>query len=377
MRGGLRQVGPGTWELRVSLPKDATGRYREVTRRIHGTKREAQMALAAFLVEQRGAQAVRRPTERPTTLPALIGEWLDHVAPNRSPTTIAEYRRLTRQRIAPALDNVKLDRLTARHLDTLYGQLQREGLSPGSIRQVHAICRRALAQGVRWEYLERNVADAATPPPVRAKRHNPPDPAGVAKLILSTAELDPDLACLFRVAAATGARRGEVLGLQWPDVEAARVHLRRNVVTIAGALTVKDDLKTWRSRTVSIDPGTAAVLAEHRARVEARAGLCGVELGPWVFTRQEDGSIPMHPDAVSRAFARARGRVGLPKWIRLHDLRHFMATELLAAGHDVVTVAARLGHGSAKTTLDVYAHVVKGGDEGAAGTMGRLLDGDP
>jgi integrase len=117
-------------------------------------------------------------------------------------------------------------------------------------------------------------------------------------------------------------------------------------------------------------------LAEHRRSTVAFVERCGGEFEPdaFVFSHQADGSAPWRPDYVSLAFTRLRERCGLDG-VRLHDLRHFNATSLLASGTDIRTVSGRLGHADASTTLDIYAHFVHEADEHAAGNIGAVLDG--
>ena len=105
-----------------------------------------------------------------------------------------------------------------------------------------------------------------------------------------------------------------------------------------------------------------------------RAAMCGCTAAPnaFVFSNAADGSEPWFPDSVSRSFKRLCEKEGVPD-VRLHDLRHFVATQLLSAGVDVRTVAGRLGHRNAATTLNVYAHFVEQTDRAAADIMGGVL----
>jgi len=116
-------------------------------------------------------------------------------------------------------------------------------------------------------------------------------------------------------------------------------------------------------------------MATHRARAVERARLCEHELDEraFVFSNEADGSKCWYPDSVSRSFARLCRKAGL-KGVRLHDLRHYVATRLLSAGVDVRTVAGRLGHRNAATTLNVYSHFLAESDREAANVLGRLFD---
>jgi integrase len=139
---------------------------------------------------------------------------------------------------------------------------------------------------------------------------------------------------------------------------------------------VEKDTKTHAVRRVALDASTVASLVAHHERSEHIATMCGVVLdgSAFVFSHEPDGSRPWRPDVVTHAFGRLRARAGLPG-VRLHDLRHFVATRLLASGVDVRTVAGRLGHRNAATTLNVYSHFLQEADREAADLIGRLVQG--
>ncbi len=138
---------------------------------------------------------------------------------------------------------------------------------------------------------------------------------------------------------------------------------------------VEKDTKTHSARRNSLDPTTLDALRVHAGLAEARARASGVTLDPraFVFSHDVDSSTPWRPDSTTRAFNRLRERAGL-KDIRLHDLRHYVATRLLSAGVDVRTVAGRLGHRNSATTLNVYSHFLAESDEDAATILGAMFD---
>ncbi len=373
MRGSLRERRPGVWELIVQLPRDvAGGRTRQLSRTVRGTKREAQRALAAAIADV-SAGKVASSNE---TLGELLARWLDHVAGNLSPTTAREYRRLATTLIVPALGTLTLRRVTTQRLDGFYATLVRErGLSPSSVRQVHAVLRGALGQAVRWSLIPINPAAMASPPKIKRREITPPAMADTRALLLAADQHDPELGALLRVLAATGARRGEVCGLRWSDVDfdGGTVAIRRSVAAV-GAGTVMKDTKTHAARRIALDGSTVTALSDQRRRMEARAAACALTFDPngFAFTATADGSAPLHPDIVTGSFRRLCGRVGMAG-VRLHDLRHLHATQLLAAGVPVRTVSGRLGHANASTTLNVYAHFLEVSDRVAADVIGGLL----
>jgi integrase len=316
------------------------------------------------------------------TVADLINQWFEMAKPELSPTTIRGYQRAINAYILPTLGKVHLARLNTAQIDRLYTQLRQSGgsggrpLAPATVRQVHAILRRALNQGVKWDWLSVNPAQHASPPRIRRPQHDPPAPEDVMRLIDEAAKDDPDLGCLLHVAATTGARRGELCGLRWRnvDLDAQTMTISRSVVEGGKGVAIEKDTKTHAARHIALDADTAAVLTAHRHRMAERSLACGAPLDDdaFVFSSSTDGSVSLQPNDVTKDFIRVRGRIGLDS-VRLHDLRHFAATRLLAAGVPVRTVSGRLGHANAATTLGVYAHFIEASDRDAAEALGAVL----
>jgi integrase len=349
------------------------------TRTFRGGKREAEDALSRFVQEVVGTGAGARDA----TVGHLIAQWFEFAKDDLSPSTVFGYEHYIRRYIDPALGDVPLDRLRAAQLDQLYAHMRRGGgregrpLSTATVRQVHALLRRALQQGVKWGWIESNPAVKATPPRVRNRRIEPPNPSDVVRLIEAASHWDPDLGVFLQLSATTGARRGELCGLHWDaiDLSEETMTIARSVVDGFEGSLVEKDTKTHSVRRVALDPTTIGALAAHRERCAARAAACGsaLEESAYVFSRAADGAAPWAPNAVTHKFIQIRNRVGLSS-VRLHDLRHFAATRLLGAGVPVRTVSGRLGHANAATTLGVYAHFLAESDREAAVLIGDLLD---
>ncbi len=378
MRGHLRKRG-NAWELRAYAGIDPlTNRQKYVTRTFRGGKREAEEALARFVTEVSGGGHAAHDT----TVGDLIHQWLDLAKGELSPATARGYEWIVKTYILPTLGKVPLARLQTAQLDRFYAKLREGGgqdgrpLSPATVRQVHAITRRALQQGVRWGWIATNPASLASPPRVRAQELEPPEPDDVVRLIHAAAAKDPDFGCYLHLAATTGARRGELCALRWRDLDldAGAVTISRSIVEGANGSLVEKDTKTHSSRRIALDPDTVDALTDHRKRVEEQSHACSVVRRDedYIFSREPDGRRPWAPNEVTKDFIRVRKAVGLAA-VRLHDLRHFAATRLLAAGVPVRTVSGRLGHSNAATTLGVYGHFVEESDREAAAKLGALL----
>ncbi len=167
--------------------------------------------------------------------------------------------------------------------------------------------------------------------------------------------------------------------LRWCDIDLAERTLRieRSVSATASAGVVIKSTKTGRSRLVSLTTQAALALSERRVDANRAAREAGRELGSaeLVFASDPSGQRPWRPEMVTQRWGRLRATIGL-RHVRLHDLRHFVATELLTAGIDLRTIAIRLGHARTSTTLDIYWGWVPARDRDAADHLGALLATD-
>ena len=245
MKGFIRRRGDA-WELRVYLGVDpVSGKQRYSSRTFRGGKRDAQSALAQMIVDaNRGAMA--RTT---ATLGQLLDEWLDQAQRDFSPKTVRETRGFIERTIKPELGHISLTRLRPMTLDRFYAKLvapgggrNGEGLSPSTVRRVHGIIRRALAQGVRWGWLGTNPAASASPPRVPPTTIQPPTPTELALLLRAAERSDARLAAFLMLSAATGARRSELIALRWSDIDldTCVVTITRGVVLGPSGLQEKD-----------------------------------------------------------------------------------------------------------------------------------------
>jgi len=336
------------------------------------TKKDAEQAQGELLAAL-GRGAYVEPSKR-TMGPFLREDWLPGLRSQVRPSTWAEHRSKVEVHLAPAIGHLPLQRLAPGHLNTLYADLLERGLSARTVLHVHATIRRALADATRWGLVPRNVALLASPPrPARTELQV--WTAADLRAFLAFVE-DDRLYGLWLLAASTGMRRGEVLGLQWPDVDfgRARVAVRRSLVTVGHQVVVSEPKTAKGRRSVALDPATVAGLKawrKHQTAERLAWGPAWTDSG-LVFTR-EDGR-PLHPREVTRAFSRHVLAAGVPI-IRLHDLRHTHATLALAAGVHPKVVQERLGHANIAITLDTYSHAVPALEEAAARTVAALVFG--
>ncbi len=361
------------WAFVVDVAPPGAER-KQVRRSGFKNKAEAQRALTEVLSTLDHGTFVAPDTM--TVADYLTGWCATLAAAGRRPSTVESYARNVRVHIAPAVGSVKLQALTPVHLDRLYADMA-ERLSPRMVRYVHTIIRKALSDAVKKGLVVRNVADAATPP--SAKSTKAPEMATWTPEQLRTfldGVADHRLFPLLRLAAMTGLRRGEVLGLRWSDVDldARRLVVRQQVTAVAGKVQV-GELKTAAGRrTITLDPGTVELLRDHRKRqLEERLLLGSGYVDQGLVFAGLDGAL-IHPDSLTKLFDRLVAASGLPR-LRLHDLRHTHATHLIARGVHSKRVSARLGHTSHSFTMDTYGHLMPDDEGDAAAAVAAMVDG--
>jgi integrase len=258
-------------------------------------------------------------------------------------------------------------------LDDLYADLSARGLSPRTVRICHTVIRQAFEQARRWGLIARSPAVDATPPRQVRKEVTPPTVEQVRALIEAAREEDAEFATYLWVLVATGCRRGEACALRWSDVDLDKgeVRIRRSIATVDGR-TYEKSTKTHQSRRLALDPATVDELRSHRRRVRERCLTLGVALAQDAYLFSDLEGRPWRPDVCTNRFGRLRACVGL-SGVRLHDLRHVVATVLGDGGVPIATISSRLGHRDTATTLNIYMHALPATDQFAAAYLGSLL----
>jgi integrase len=369
----IRRLPSGTWQARWPIAKDPlTGTVREITATAPN-KRAARLAEGELQ-----AKAQRwRSDER--TVDDLLDRWLQHLhvlvrAGSRSPTTLRGYEDKAR-RIRALIGHHQVTDVDGSTIDALYRRLLEDGVSPATVAHIHRVVHAAFGQAVKWQWVDRNPADAASPPRARAKRVEPPLAAQVLAILDEASRRSPDLYLALRLAAVTGARRGEVCALRWTDVDGAVVTIARSVAVVGGRV-VEKETKTGAVRKVVVDEETANLLVGQQARQEQVAARLRGKLradGFVIANLHGDvtGGRGWYPDSLTTGFARCAEAVGVKA--HLHLLRHFHASLLLESGLSFPQVAARLGHSSPQVTARVYAHVLDSPDAGAVAAVTKAL----
>lgn len=252
------------------------------------------------------------------------------------------------------------------------------GLSPRTVRYIHTILHRALKDAVAWDRLVRNPADLARPPRERdaksRKHFNTWTSSEVEEFLRRSAGNRYQPAWSFLVL--TGCRRGEALGLRWPDLDldAGTVSIHQAITTINHKIKIGSRTKTAKGRVVELDTRTNAVLRTLWATQAQERLLMGPGYQDNEFVFCHPDGRPYHPERFSREFDRMVERLGSRR-ITVHDLRHTWATLALKAAVPLKVVSERLGHSSISVTADIYSHVLPGMQTDAAEKVASLIFG--
>src|SRR5215204_1765752 len=381
------------WYPRLELPRGPDSSRRFEALGGYSTRAQAEAALADALA-RRSHGFVLDPAK--LTVNQYLDRWLTHVRTNRRARTVARYTALLRDHVRPSIGARPLKQLTPLEIQAIYDHLavagRRDhkpgGLAPQHILAVHRCLHRALAQAVTWRLVGHNVATHATPPPVPTTEAVALAPEQVA-LLLDAADQSPSpwLGTWTVLAAATGARNGELCGLEWADLDldASTIRFRQALTIIDPAVLPDADTgssgrrkelavgpvkSTASSAMLTLPPFAVQALRRHR-REQLRLRLAvgqpaTVELR-WVepgraphpveldlVFRTERGT-PVNPNHASRAFAHLAASAGLDA--HPHLLRHALASAMAANKEPASIIAAQLRHADGGALAQrVYIH---------------------
>jgi integrase len=399
MRGTVRRHGKG-WQILYRVDG------KQLNASGFATKGEAEAELVTRLAALETGMHVN--PNKITVNEYLNDVWLPAVKNTVKPTTLASYTMQVKQHLVPNIGKVRLQKLTAAHINAMYailsesGKIVREakkkdddsddgkplsdasetptpvpqGLSSNSVGRAHAALHRALNDAVRWGYVLRNVSDMADPPRIVKLREMAIWSPAQLRTFADTARGER-LYAMWLLFVTTGMRRGEVCGLRWVDVDidGARVSVRQIRVPLGNKVMVGEPKTATSRRTLPLDPATLAALKVWKKQQVAERlhwGEAWTDTG-WVFTKES--GLPYYPQSITTMFYKLTTKAKLPR-IRLHEVRHSWATAALQAGINPKIVSERLGHAGVAITLDVYSSVTASMSEDAAVRVAALILGE-
>ena len=348
-----------SWGFRIELgPNPLTGRRRRRTRWGFSSEKEAERAFHIELTELESGASIDPTTM--TIAEYLVGEWLPAHAQKIRLNTLASYRSAIEHHLVPHIGAIRLQNLGPRDINRLYEILAERGsqtggpLSPKTIRNAHAVLRRALEDATKWEMIRRNPASVASPPAATRRPQVPGPWRGHEVRTFLESVRGGEFEALWILAATTGMRRSELLGLRHSDINlaAARLSVLQTVVLVNGQPTIGQPKTKRSARRVHLTGRAVEALEEHMTLQSRGEPEPGSRL---VFARSE--GQPLRPGWVTVRFTKLSLMAGL-RHIRFHDLRHTWATLALEAGINVKVVSEQLGHANVSITLDTYSHVL-------------------
>ena len=361
--GSIYRRKDGKWCAVLTIGHDQNGKRKR--RYLYGrTKAEVLEKIHALRGDQRAGLVVEASRVR-------VGEfaqnWLENVARLRVRiTTLSTYETQVRLHIVPHLGGIRLNQLTPLHLQAWQATLERIRVSPRQRQSTHVLLKTILGRALKLGLIARNPMDAIEKPRVARKEIQMLTPDQIRSL-LATAK-GHRLEALAILAIATGARQGELFGLQWKDIDldAGTVTIQRTLIEARGKLEFGEP-KTARSRRRIDLPGYAVTaLRAHRGRQTATPHPTVL-----VFTDTE-GNPLRKSNFTRRVWHRWLKSAELPR-VKFHSLRHSHITALLADGGNLKAVAERVGHSRTSMTADVYAHAVEGMQQELAARLDRLF----
>ncbi|MBQ8642887.1 MAG: site-specific integrase [Clostridia bacterium] len=362
--GTVRQRKDGRWEGRVVVSYDEKG--------LPKTKTECVEKLEAL------KETIGNPTPSKCTLDMSFGDWMDfwyqnYLKISLRPSTQAGYENHIYKHIIPSLGRIPLNKLTQNDLQVFYANLKKNGrvnrteiygesLSDRSVRACHGCCRTALDKAVAEKLIRVNPAVGCKLPPKRGKEMQILTQDEMQRLLIQAKE--EGFYEMFLLDIATGMRRGELLALQWDDInfETGEVRINKQVQAVNGELIVSQPKTKSSNRTIILPPAMLRMLMEYRKTNQSR----------WLFPSPVKEDSPRDPTSCRKRLSMILEHAGC-KHVRFHDLRHLFSTQAIQYGMDVKTLAATIGHASVETTLNIYSHVTDEMQRNAAQKIDRAF----
>jgi len=353
--GTVYQRPDNLWVAQITLPD-----HKRITK--YG-KSQKEVREWLLLKRKELSDGVMANDER-LTVSIFLDKWYEDIAkPRLRPSTQTVHEVMIRLHIKPQIGYIRLSQLTPVHLQNLYTEKLKEGLSNRSVKYIHTIIHQMLGQALKWGLVKRNVSEAVDAPIPNSKPIEPLTQAQVQSLL--EALKDDRLYSFYVVALGCGLRRGELLALTWDsvDLDNGLLYVKKSLQAQKGKGLVSGEPKSPSSRrTIAMPDFVKNALATKEKVVES----------PYVFCTSN--GTPFGPRNIVRHFKKTLKKANLPQTIRLHDLRHTFVSYMLSQNVPVKDVQVIAGHADFSTTMDIYGHLMPGAQKEAAKKMDGLFN---
>lgn len=337
---------------------DANGRKRYIT---STTMSKAAMKAAIRKKLEDRDNGIAYDSEN-LTVGDYLDRWLEAVNGSVRERTWQRNEEVVRLHLKPTIGHHKLEKLNAMQIQTMYRQKLTSGLSARTVEIIHTTLHKAMKQAVRWLMVPRNVVETVTPPRPATPEIKPLSQEQMRTLL--EAAKDERLYALWVLACTTGMRNGEMLALQWQDIdfEAGTLRVRRTVFN--GKINAP---KTRAgNRTIRLSKLAIEALKQHRLNAAKQ------RISEWVFSTRKGTTISVH-NVHNRNWKPLLKRAGLPSTTRMHDLRHSCITLLASRGVPIKVLSEMAGHSDISITISVYQSVLPHMQDAAADDIDEAL----
>ena len=380
MRGHIRKLGPDRYLVRISAGRDPiTGKRQQPSKVIHGTRQDAELALAHLIVENPN----RDPLRSDTSLDALVERHLYAPTRNgrqRSPASGYRERSRYGTHVSPTMGERVADKIRPQEFTLLYDSLIHKGLAPGSVHAIHRLLRAAFTWGIERGLVRLNPVRLARCPSVELRPPRAPSLQTVQVHLELLLQEDLETALVVRLAATLGLRRSELAGLRWRciDLDAGLVGIEEGVTVTPGEGRKVTETKTGLhgQGVLYMDESLIELLRDAYESLEKDAVDLGVDISSdaYVFSSDPLHEKPINPDTLTKRLRNHMDRHPEIPSFTLKDLRAFTATMLEATGADITTAQAVLRHASGQTTMRHYRAARMDRVRGATVELGRQID---
>jgi len=370
MRGTITKKGK-QWYIVVDTGKDENGKRQQKWISGFRTKKEAQLKMPEILMQLNNNTFVNPDS---ITVNEYLEIWLkDYATPNVSPTTLSKYVYGIK-RISKYIGSMKLQKIKPIHIQGAINELNNSDLSSATVLDYYRTLNTAFNTAIKWQMINTNPCRGITPPKKDSKKMSVLNNEEARLLIQGTK--DHAIHIVIFLALTCGLRRGEILGLQWEDIDFNNkmIHLTNNMVQADGKSILKDTKTSTGKRSIALPQNVVDELKQVRKN-QIKYSLVfeeDYETNNFVCT-WPDGK-PFRPDYITQVFPKILKKLKLPN-IRFHDLRHTHATLLLMQDVHPKVVQERLGHSKISITLDTYSHILPNMQQEAAEKIDKLFKG--